>query len=88
MSEEERTEEIREAAGEVEKSVAAKESAEASAPKARSHAGKGLMERRASFSQSSVPNAHRGYSGRTPRVMMVIIAVLFITSFILAGITT
>lgn len=88
MSEEERTEEIREAAGAVEKSVSAKESAEAAAPKAHSYAGKGLMERRASFSQSSVPNAHRGYSGRTPRVMMVIIAVLFITSFILAGITT
>jgi hypothetical protein len=45
------------------------------------------MERRASFEQSSVPNAHRGYSGKTPRVMMGIIAILFIVSFILAGIT-
>lgn len=87
MSEEERTEEIREEAEAVEKSVTAREAEEAAVPKARSHAGKGLMERRASFAQTSVPNAHRGYSGKTPRVMMVIIAVLFIVSFILAGIT-
>jgi hypothetical protein len=87
MSEEERTEEIREAAEAVEEKVQAKEAAEALKPKAHSHAGKGLMERRASFEQSSVPNAHRGYSGKTPRVMMGIIAVLFIMSFILAGIT-
>ncbi|HVY55969.1 MAG TPA: hypothetical protein VHC46_09460 [Thermodesulfobacteriota bacterium] len=87
MSEEERTEEIREAAEAVEEKVRAKEAAEAARPKAHARAGKGLMERRASFSQSSVPNAHRGYSGKTPRIMMGIIAVLFIVSFILAGIT-
>jgi len=85
--EEERIEEIREAAEAVEKRVQAKEAEEAARPKPHSREGKGLMERRASFSQSSVPNAHRGYSGKTPRVMMGIIAVLFIVSFILAGIT-
>ena len=87
MSEEERIEEIRKAAEAVEEKVQAKEAEQAARPKAHSHAGKGLMERRASFSQSSVPNAHKGYSGKTPRVMMGIIAVLFIVSFILAGIT-
>lgn len=88
MSEEECREEISEEAEAVEKSVTAGEATEAAKPKARSYAGKGLMERRASFTQSSVPNAHRGYSGKTPRVMMVIIGVLFIVSFILAGITS
>jgi hypothetical protein len=87
MSEEERIEEIREAAEAVEEKVLAKEAEQAAGPKAHSRAGKGLMERRASFEQSSVPNAHRGYSGKTPRVMMGIIAILFIVSFILAGIT-
>ncbi|HKQ33101.1 MAG TPA: hypothetical protein VJV40_07845 [Thermodesulfobacteriota bacterium] len=85
--ENERIEEIRKAAETVEEKVQAKEAGQAARPKAYSHAGKGLMERRASFSQSSVPNAHKGYSGKTPRVMMGIIAVLFIVSFILAGIT-
>jgi len=87
MSEEERTEEIEENAEAVEEGVAAREAVEAAKPKADPHAGKGLMERRASFAQSSVPNAHRGYSNKTPRVMMVIIVVLFIVSFILAGVT-
>lgn len=87
MSEEERIEEIRKAAGAVEEKVQAKEAEQAAGPKAHPYAGKGLMERRASFSQSSVPNAHKGYSGKTPRVMMGIIAILFIVSFILAGIT-
>ena len=97
MSEEERTEEIKQEAEAVEEDVAVKEAEEAAEPrkaeeapkpKAHSYSGKGLMERRASFSQSSVPNSHRGYNGKTPRVMMGIIAVLFIVSFILAGITS
>ena len=87
MTEEERIEEIREAAEAVEEKVKAKEAEEASRPKAHNPSGKGLMERRDSFAQTSVPNAHRGYSGKTPRVMMGIIAILFIVSFILAGIT-
>jgi hypothetical protein len=45
------------------------------------------MKRRESFAQTSVPNAHRGLSGKTPRIMMGIIAAMFIVSFILAAIT-
>ncbi len=85
MTEEDRTEEIREKAEAVEERVEAKEAAHT--PAARSRAGKGLMERRESFAQSSVPNAHRGYNPKTPRIMMGIIAVLFIMSFILAAVT-
>ncbi len=82
---EERTEEIMEKAEAMEKGVEAKEAAH----KAKTHSrfGKGLMERRESFAQSSVPNAHRGYNGKTPRVMMFIILTMFIVSFILAAIT-
>lgn len=87
MSEEERIEEIREAAEAVEERVQAKEAEQAAKPKSHSHAGKGLMERRESFAQTSVPNAHRGYSSKTSRIMMGIIAVMFIVSFILAAIT-
>ncbi|MEW6144079.1 MAG: hypothetical protein AB1598_03565 [Thermodesulfobacteriota bacterium] len=87
MSEEERIEEIREAAEAVEERVQAKEAEQAAKPKSHSRAGKGLMQRRESFAQSSVPNAHRGYSGKPPRVMMGIIACLFVLSFILAAIT-
>jgi hypothetical protein len=87
MTEEERTEEIREKAEAVEKRVEAKEAEEARKAATRSRAGKGLMERRESFSQSSVPNAHRGYSSKMPRIMMGIIAAMFIVSFILAAIT-
>jgi len=49
---------------------------------------KGLMQRRKSFSQGSVPNAHRGYNPKTPVVMLGIIAVFLIASFILAALTT
>jgi hypothetical protein len=87
MTEEERIEEIREAAEAVEKRVQAKEAEEALKPKPHPREGKGLMERRESFSQSSVPNSHRGYNGKTPRIMMGIIAFLFVLSFILAAIT-
>jgi len=78
---EERTEEIREKA----EGVEAKEAAHKS--HTHSRVGKGLMERRESFAQTSVPNAKKGSSGKPPRVMMGIIAVMFIVSFILAAIT-
>ena len=50
--------------------------------------GVGLMQRRKSYSQESVPNAHRGYNPKTSRIMLGIIAVFFIASFILAAIST
>jgi len=43
---------------------------------------KGLMERRPSFAQSSVPNAHKGYSGTPPIIMLLIISVFFLLSII------
>ena len=49
---------------------------------------KGLMKRRESFAQDSVPNAHKGYSNKPPRVMIGIICVIVIISFILAGLTS
>ena len=52
--------------------------AEVPAPK------KGLMERRESFDQSSVPNAHKGYSGTPPVIMLLIISVFFLISLIFA----
>jgi hypothetical protein len=85
MTEENRIEEIREKAEAAEEEVRAKE--KAAGAKALSSPRKGLMERRESFAQSSVPNAHRGYSGKPPRIMLGIIAVLFLMSFILAAIT-
>jgi hypothetical protein len=87
MTAEERTEEIKEAAEAVEREVRAKEAEESAKPKAHTPDRKGLMERRESFAQTSVPNAHKGYSPKPPRVMMGIIAALFILSFILAAIT-
>ena len=45
---------------------------------------KGLMERRPSFSQSSVPNAHKGYSSITPVIMMLIVSVFLLLSIIFA----
>lgn len=45
---------------------------------------KGLMERRPSYSQSSVPNAHRGYSGTPPIIMLLIISVFILLSIIFA----
>ena len=87
MTEEERTEDIRAKAEAVEERVELKEAEAAHKTAARSRAGKGLMERRESFAQSSVPNAHKGYSSKAPRVMMGIIAVMFVVSFILAAIT-
>ena len=87
MTEEERTEEIREKAEAVEERVEAREGEEARKPKTHGRAGKGLMERRESFAQSSVPNARRGFSSKAPRIMMGIIAIMFIVSVILAAIT-
>lgn len=45
---------------------------------------KGLMERRPSYSQSSVPNAHRGYSATPPVIMLLIISVFVLLSIIFA----
>ena len=45
---------------------------------------KGLMERRPSFAQSSVPNAHKGYSTNPPVVMLLIVAVFVLISIIFA----
>lgn len=45
---------------------------------------KGLMERRPSYSQSSVPNAHKGYSGTPPVIMLLIISVFVLLSIIFA----
>ncbi len=75
-----------EAAEKVEVKVEAKEESQskAHAPSPK----KGLMERRKSFSQSSVPNAHKGYNPKTPVVMLGIIVILFVASFILASISS
>lgn len=69
-----------EAAEQVEEAVEQKEAASVPGLK------KGLMQRRKSFAQGSVPNAHRGYNPKTPVVMLGIILVMFIASFILAAI--
>ena len=45
---------------------------------------KGLMERRESFSQSSVPNAHKGSSGTPPIIMLLIISAFIVVSLIFA----
>lgn len=47
-------------------------------------AKKGLMQRRPDYSQSSVPNAHRGYSGTPPIIMLLIISVFVLLSIIFA----
>ena len=78
----------REAAEKVEELVEAEEkAAEAHAPEPSPQAKKGLMERRDSFSQSSVPNAHRGYNPKTPVVMLFIVAFMVVLSFVLAAVT-
>ena len=89
MTAEKNTEEIREKAEAVEREVRAKEAETArKVQEAGKHSQrKGLMQRRESFAQTSVPNAKKGSSGKPPRVMMVIIATMFIISFILAAIT-
>ncbi len=45
---------------------------------------KGLMQRRPSFAQSSVPNAHKGYSTTPPVIMLLIISVFVLLSIIFA----
>ena len=88
MTTEKELEAEREAAEKVEERVEAKEkAAEAHAPEAPLQVKKGLMERRESFSQSSVPNAHKGYNPKTPVVMLCIVAFMVVLSFILAGVT-
>jgi len=47
-------------------------------------AKKGLMQRRPDYSQTSVPNAHRGYSGTPPIIMLLIISVFLLLSIIFA----
>jgi len=88
MTTEKEPEAEREAAEKVEERVEAEEkAAEAHAPEASPQAKKGLMERRESFSQSSVPNAHRGYNPKTPVVMLCIVAFMVVLSFVLAAVT-
>lgn len=94
MTTEKEPEREREAAEKVEERVEAEEhveaeekAAEAHAPKASPKVKKGLMERRESFLQSSVPNAHRGYNPKTPVVMLCIVAFMVVLSFVLAAVT-
>lgn len=94
MTTEKEPEAEREAAEKVEEHVEAEErveakekAAEAHAPEARPKVKKGLMERRESFAQSSVPNAHRGYNPKTPVVMLCIVAFMVVLSFVLAAVT-
>ena len=88
MTTEKEPEREREAAEKVEERVEAEEkAAEAHAPKAHPQEKKGLMERRESFLQSSVPNAHRGYNPKTPVVMLCIVAFMVVLSFVLAAVT-
>ena len=99
---EESTEQVEAAAEKVEEEVEAKEAAqaepepeEAPAEEAQEEAQaepapvgpkKGYMQRRKSFAQGSVPNAHRGYNPKTPVVMLGIIFAMLVVSFILASI--
>ena len=46
---------------------------------------KPYMQRRKSFAQGSVPNAHRGYNPKTPVIMLGIIFLMLVASFILAS---
>ena len=49
---------------------------------------RGLMQRRKSFAQNSVPNAHKGYSGKSPKVMLGVICGMVALSLILANLTS
>ncbi|MCZ6685537.1 MAG: hypothetical protein O6849_06105 [Candidatus Dadabacteria bacterium] len=42
------------------------------------------MERRESFEQSSVPNAHKGYGSTPPIVMLLIVSAFIVVSLIFA----
>lgn len=96
--EEIKEEEIQAAAEKVEEEVAAKEAeveevqgdAEAAPEETPAPAPegpkKGLMQRRKSFAQSSVPNAHRGYNPKTPVIMLGIIFLMLVASFVLASV--
>ena len=78
---EEVKEEVSETAEELEAAPeAAEEAQEAEAPVVK----KGLMQRRPNYSQSSVPNIHRGYSGTPPIIMLLIISVFVLLSIIFA----
>ncbi|HSE83937.1 MAG TPA: hypothetical protein VLB01_05270 [Thermodesulfobacteriota bacterium] len=48
---------------------------------------KGLMDRRASFAQESVPNAHKGTDPTAKYVMLAAYIMFAIASFILARLT-
>jgi hypothetical protein len=48
---------------------------------------KGLMDRRQSFTQDSVPNAHKGTDPTAQYVMLGLYVVFAIASFILAKLT-
>ncbi len=88
---EEAHEEVSEEAPEEPQEVQAEEASEQPSEEAAEEAPppapqvkKGLMERRPSFSQSSVPNAHRGYSTNPPIIMLLIISVFILLSIIFA----
>lgn len=76
-------EKIEASAEEVEEEAEVAEEVQEKAPQA-PPVKKGLMERRPSYSQSSVPNAHRGYSGMPPIIMLLIISVFVLLSIIFA----
>lgn len=68
---------------ETKEAEASEEQAQETAPEA-PREKKGLMERRPSFAQSSVPNAHRGYSETPPVIMLLIVSVFVLLSIIFA----
>jgi len=76
-------EEIEASTEDIQEETEVAEEPEEEAPQAPA-AKKGLMERRPSYSQSSVPNAHRGYSGTPPIIMLLIISVFLLLSIIFA----
>lgn len=45
---------------------------------------KGLMDRRKSFSQDTVPNAHKGTDHKAQYVMLAVFAIIVIASYVLA----
>lgn len=78
-----------EAEVEAKETAAEKEAKPEKPPSSKKHgtSEKGLMERRESFDQSSVPNAHKGYSGKHSIVMLLVVVAMFIVSYILAAMT-
>ena len=67
----------------IEEVEASAEQAQETAPEAPVEK-RGLMQRRPSFAQSSVPNAHKGYSETPPVIMLLIVSVFVLVSIIFA----